>query len=363
MRPKMTTLLLITPLTDQPPRGGRAMLSALHEAALRDIAGGGFAKLALPPAPPSGMRGAVAALRGAVDGVTRISERDIAERVAREGIATVYLDGSNLGRLARAIKARAPATRVITLFHNVEARFFLGALRQAKSARAVAVLVANFAAERLAMRFSDRRIALNTRDSEALAALYGRAATDIVPLAVADTRNPTPASTTPPFATDYLLFVGGGFYANLAGIAWFARHVAPHIDPAFCVIGRGLEGLRGEVDRHPNVHLVGPVDDLDPWYRHARLVVAPIFDGSGMKTKVAEALMHGKTIAGTSEAFTGYEACGAIGGRCDDAAAFVAAIAEAGAKGTPSFDPALRSLYEQHYSPAALRRALAAIIA
>ena len=40
----------------------------------------------------------------------------------------------------------------------------------------------------------------------------------------------------------------------------------------------------------------------------AALVIAPIFDGSGMKTKVAEALMHGKHVVGTPEAFSGYAA-------------------------------------------------------
>ena len=160
-----------------------------------------------------------------------------------------------------------------------------------------------------------------------------------------------------------MLFVGGSFYANLAGIAWFARNVAPALQFETLVVGSGMESERASLERAHNVRVIGLVDDLAPYYRDALAVIAPIFDGSGMKTKVAEALMHGKAIAGTSEAFTGYEACGEIGWRCDNAATFIAAIAQAGAEGTPGFDPALRSLYEQHYSPAALRRALAAIIA
>ena len=40
--------------------------------------------------------------------------------------------------------------------------------------------------------------------------------------------------------------------------------------------------------------VVGEVESLAQWYHDAYFVVAPIFDGSGMKTKVAEALMYGK---------------------------------------------------------------------
>lgn len=36
-------------------------------------------------------------------------------------------------------------------------------------------------------------------------------------------------------------------------------------------------------------------------------MVMPIFSGSGMKVKTAEALMYGKFLIGTKEAFEGYE--------------------------------------------------------
>ena len=42
------------------------------------------------------------------------------------------------------------------------------------------------------------------------------------------------------------------------------------------------------------VEVVGSVDDLGIWYVNSFFTIAPIFDGSGMKTKVAESLMFGK---------------------------------------------------------------------
>jgi len=96
--------------------------------------------------------------------------------------------------------------------------------------------------------------------------------------------------------------------------------------------------------------VIGSVENLGEWYSLARFVIAPIFDGSGMKTKVAEALMHGKKVVGTLEAFSGYEAAPGAGWVCRTADDFVASINEAQYKVRVSFDPHLRAFYMQNYS-------------
>ena len=48
-------------------------------------------------------------------------------------------------------------------------------------------------------------------------------------------------------------------------------------------------------------------ENLEKYYINAKFIIAPIFDGSGMKTKIAEAMMYGKKVIGTTEAFVGYE--------------------------------------------------------
>ncbi|MEO7821051.1 MAG: glycosyltransferase family 4 protein, partial [Sphingomicrobium sp.] len=165
----------------------------------------------------------------------------------------------------------------------------------------------------------------------------------------------------PATATGSLLFVGGSFYANTAGIAWFAREVAPAIGIDTLVVGAGMDTQRAALERFSTIKVIGRVDDLAPHYRDALAVLAPIFDGSGMKTKVAEALMHGKRVIGTSEAFTGSEGLDA-GVRCDTRGEFIAAIRDLAANPPPQFDPALRALYEAHYSPQALGARLGEIL-
>ena len=104
-----------------------------------------------------------------------------------------------------------------------------------------------------------------------------------------------------------IFFVGGKFYANEFGVRWFAKNVSPYIDYKTFVIGRGFGNLQNELEQYKNVKILGEVDILSNWYMNAEYVIAPIFEGSGMKTKVAEALMYGKKIIATTSALIGYE--------------------------------------------------------
>ncbi len=157
---------------------------------------------------PGGARSAANSLRGYIDGLTPEVVAGIVERIRREKVERIYLDGSNLGLLAGAVKGQLPKVEVLTFFHNVEARFFLGSFRRRRSVRALGVLIANWIAERSAVAHSDRLIALSARDSRLLARLYGRSATDILPMAMEEQlAQPLDAAQTA-CNGDYVLFVG-----------------------------------------------------------------------------------------------------------------------------------------------------------
>ena len=320
-------ILLVTVQLDSASLGGRELLSRLNHDALDQIYGDKLLLVELPRHPLLGIGALLGAFRGHIDGLDGAVIQRIASTIQGRDIGCVFLDGSNLGAVAKAISGACPEVQVVTFFHNCEARFFWGALRQARTVRSLGIFVANYLAERRAVRFSDKRICLNERDSALLEKLYGRAATHVSAMAMCDMIH---GELSAPHASPhgkYALFVGGAFYANKAGIEWYCRNVAPYVSMRTCVVGRGLEAARSDLEQSGNVTVVGEVGDLARWYRDAHVVVAPIFDGSGMKTKVAEALMHGKRILGTPEAFTGYEEHVAkIGIVCRNAREFIAAV-------------------------------------
>lgn len=355
--------MLVTNRLERFPSGGRELLCKLNHDALLEIYGDRLVLFELPRSPVRGLRSAINAFRGHIDGLNEAVIAKALEVIQAEKVGKVFVDGSNLGEFVNAAKQRLPEVEISTFFHNVEAWFFLGALGQSKTPRALAVLLANYLAERKSVRHSDNIICLSERDSRLLRRLYSRAATHVSPMAMKD-KLPMAAPQTPNQPHQrFALFVGSVFYANLAGITWFVKEVAPRIGIKICIVGSGFEAFRDELELDGKVEVVGSVDSLADWYSNSHFVIAPIFSGSGMKTKVAEAMMFGKKVVGTPEAFSGYEdVADRAGWECATADDFVTAIKRAGDLPLKSFDPELRALYEERYSYSAARSRMAKII-
>ena len=356
-------ILLVTKMLESRLAGGRELLCRLNHDALHGLCGNDMVVHELASAQLSSIKSRINAFRGDIDGVNAASIEAALKKVHEARITQVFVDGSNLGGFVAVLKQRMPEVEIITFFHNVEARFFWGSLRLQKSLHALGVLIANYLAERKAVKYSDKIICLSERDSRMLKRLYSRGATHIAPMVLEDKCPPEFMQSDVQASGHFALFVGGTFYANRQGIAWFVREVVPYIDVPLFIVGRGFEALRSELEIPDKVIVVGAVDSLADWYRRAQFVIAPIFDGSGMKTKVAEALMYGKKIVGSPEAFSGYDdVASKAGWVCETVDEFVAAIASASSDIKESFDPALRAIYEERYSMQAGREKLASII-
>ncbi len=357
-------IILITNPVKNAPAGGRELLCKLNYSALRDIYDERFVLVEFPRRPISGLKEFFNAFRGYIDGLSEATISTALKTIQNENIKKVFVDGSNLGGFVKAAKEKFPNLEITTFFHNVEARFFLGSLKQTKSPKSLAVLLANYLAERKAVRYSDKIICLNERDSRLLKKLYGRGATHISPMALQDKLPPGQSVIVTPPKEKYALFVGGTFYANRQGIEWFVEYVAAKSPIKTYVVGKGFEELKARLERNGNVEVVGSVDSLVSWYLDAHVIIAPIFDGSGMKTKVAEALMFGKRVIGTPEAFVGYESVlDRVGVVCAAPGQFLAALKVEAARPFAGTDRELRSHYEAHYSYQAAREQLATILA
>jgi len=360
---KENTLLLITKPADDNHIGGRQLLSRINEHILKSIYGSRFIRHEINDASNSRLVKVARGLRGLVDGLSGDMLSEVVQLIKDEKVTQVFIDGSNLGVVAKVVKVHYPSLEVVTFYHNVETRFFLGALRRNMTPRALAVLLGNFFAERAATMFSDKRVCLNERDSSVLNKFFGAKATHISPMAVFRPEPSAIKATSLEIYQESVLFVGGNFYANLAGIRWYRRYISPHFSLPLYVVGHGYDSLRADLELPGKIIIVGSVDDLSSWYRRSKFVVAPILDGSGMKTKVAEALMYGKRIVGTPEAFVGYEATLPLAGWCCcSPEAFLEACQIADLETHHSVDEELIQIYEDNFSIAAAQRRFSEIL-
>ncbi len=347
----MFSLLLITKKLEKKPIGGRERLCKLNYKILQSLQENRLQLLELSDNKYKNLWSQTIGLtRGYIDGVNKRSIIETIKIIKNGHINRVFIDGSNLGALAYVIKKTLPEVEVITFFHNVEVRFFFGALLYSRNIKAIGVLIANYIAERMSVNFSDKIICLSSRDSKLLKRIYNRAASHISPISL-DDQCPEYSERKSTNDDDFALFVGGAFYANESGIAWFAKKVAPRINIKTYVVGRGFNLSRDQLEIPGKLIVIGEVSSLKEWYLRAKFVIAPIFDGSGMKTKVAEALMYGKKVIGTKEAFSGYEdVAERIGWVCNDADEFVSAINIAQSTKRKNSPKELRDIYLKNYS-------------
>jgi glycosyltransferase involved in cell wall biosynthesis len=108
-----------------------------------------------------------------------------------------------------------------------------------------------------------------------------------------------------------LLFVADWHPANLAATQWFFDTIWPLIANSnlrFVIvgrIGRGVEEQAPQLYEKFRNHFVGEVADLEPYYRSARCVIAPMVSGTGVSIKTVEAFAKGKAFVGTSKAYRG----------------------------------------------------------
>lgn len=152
--------------------------------------------------------------------------------------------------------------------------------------------------ERAAWRSVDLCVAVSDLDAAAMLAGGARRATvcpggtdpvDSLPLPARDPSEPL-----------RILFVGTGVYPpNARGVAWFVREVLPRIrertDAVLDVVGRPPE----HPVQAPGVTYAGSVPSLQPYYERCHLTVAPIFEGSGTRMKIIEAMAYGRPVVST----------------------------------------------------------------
>ncbi len=294
-------------------------------------------------------------LLGYTGGLTGKNFQGLKKQLSDNQYSSVFLDGSLLGTLAAYIKHHYPSVTIILFCHNVEYDFFKAA---SQSNRMYYLLFLKAASsEKKAVKSAHRVLAFNSRDAGRLVELYKLAPPLIFPITLSD-RFECARITKGSDVPFQLLFVGSSFYANIEGIRWFCKEVMTKVNVHLQIVGNGMQHLGDELSSS-KIAIAGSVADLDPYYYQADAVVIPIFSGSGMKVKTAEALMMGKTVLGSAEAWQGYDFDNSGGFLCYTASDFITAINSVAARSGKKLNDKARALFLAQYSDQSLQSRVA----
>lgn len=200
----------------------------------------------------------------------------------------------------------SPSYRRLLLEQDVE---FVRRLREAELASSARKWWLNKVAssvrraESRVLRQVDCVMAVTPRDAR-VAAEVGARKVVVFPVAI-DTEDRCPPSREPDAPN--ILFVGSFVHTpNVDGILWFAREVLPrvlsvHPSARLTIVGadppQPVRELAQGTDR---ILVTGWVTDVSPYYASARVVIAPLRFGSGIKLKVLEAMSFGRPVVTTS---------------------------------------------------------------
>lgn len=337
-------LLFISNKLDQSPIGGRKNLTSLNEKILKKNFGKGFFSFKLEKKKISSLKAILMALSGNIDGITNKKIESINNLIKKNNIKYVFLDGSNLGKIAR--KLQNKDLKTITFCHNVETNFFLKKLKTYFNLKNLYILTSNYFAEFQSVYFSNYLIFLNERDKIMMSKYFFKKKSFIIPMCLDDKFKKFRNSIN---KNKYVIFVGSNFFGNTTGLEWYIRNIANNINLTTYVIGKYLR--KKNLKNSSKVKFKGYVKNLNKYYKNALFTVAPIFKGSGMKTKVAESLMFGKLVIGLKEAFIGYERYEKrIGIKCNNANDFIKGINSLAKKKHYYYEPKLRKIYLDNFS-------------
>lgn len=250
-------------------------------------------------------------------GLNNSHKRQIMGRINELNIDVVFIDSSLLGVLSMKIKKELPKIKIVTFFHNVEYSFFCQDIIEEKKYFLFYRILLAYISERLACKYSDKIITLNQRDDIQINSIYNRKSNIQIPISLENKYNSISQDT--PSKVKVGLFVGSFFFPNIQGIKWFIKNVLPFVDMELNIVGKDMDQLNQDilVQDSSNIIVHSSVPNLTEYYEKADFVILPIFLGGGMKVKTAEALMYGKFLLGTKEAFVGYEIGDNIGLCCD----------------------------------------------
>lgn len=262
----------------------------------------------------------------------------------------LFNDNSVTGEILRIAQDRKFGGKKITFFHNCEMSLYSQMYSSFPWYKRIPLMRIVQANEKMSLKLSDQCVLLNRRDYGDLEKYYPITFNHIViPITMNDRFEFSKSQATYKHPKPLFVFLGSYFGPNVNGILWFLKNVFPYVDIRLQIIGKNMHKIVPKIGDVKNVQVLSDVKDLDNYLYEADCMLLPIFDGSGMKLKTCEALMFGKNIIGTPEAFVGYnidDFC-KIGACCKSAEDFVNAIKQ---MDKPHFNAYSREIYLKNYS-------------
>ena len=238
-----------------------------------------------------------------------------------------FFDSSRFGWQIKKLR-KEKGVKVVSFFHNCEADYIALFSKEKPSIGNRLYLHRIRKNEEFTLRYSDACVFINERDLRRSFDIYGVKPNkgEVITMTMKDAYKEISVPENKNEAPLYTI-LGSYFKPNVDGVKWFVENVLPHVNIKLRIVGKDMHLLQNDINCE-GIEVISNAPDLAQYMAESDYMLYPVFEGSGMKIKTCEALMWGKNIVGTPEAFSGYgiEDYTKIGACCSNADEFITAI-------------------------------------
>ncbi|KOA20581.1 glycosyl transferases group 1 [Clostridium homopropionicum DSM 5847] len=225
----------------------------------------------------------------------------------------IILSNSRLGFIAKDIRKKNNDIRIITQLDNIEYDYCENYVEKYYGLKKIFIkLIEKISVSRdenSALKFSDKLIFLTERDRKRAHKLYNYSNSNefILPICLEKSNIKLVKNNM----KLNLVFLASLWYApNYNGILWFIKEVwnkINFIDMNLIIGGNRPNEELIKFNGINNIYIYANFNRIEDIVPQNSIFISPIFQGAGMKVKVAEALSLGLAVIATKESLVGYE--------------------------------------------------------
>lgn len=226
----------------------------------------------------------------------------------------IILSNSRLGGLAKAIKRVNANCKIITHIDNIEVDYCENYMNKYSGFKKYALkMIEKFCVkrdEKKSFKYSDYILFLTLRDLKRAKEYYDyKIKSSIMPVCLEETDLVFKEEN----GKMNLVFLASLWYEpNANGILWFIKNVWKDIyikykDVNLIIGGKNPTDNLMKYNGNDNIRVYPNFSSIEKVVPKNSIFISPVFDGAGMKVKVAEAISMGFPIVATSESLVGYE--------------------------------------------------------
>lgn len=275
----------------------------------------------------------------------------------------IFIEFTKLNYVLNTILKSEYKGKIIIRAHNVESDFAKIELESKKTFMNLLRYALIHRREKFMVKNADAVLAITENDKRRLIELYGcnEEKIRICPVGVGIPQEKHSFKSVVSDKLKCLITGSLWFGPNSEATLWFINNVYPDVKDICDVTIAGFKP-RNEIKEKCDKNGIGLIDSpesMQPYFEESEMVLAPIFDGGGMKVKIAEAMSYGLPIVTTSHGAIGYKIQNGVNGYITDTAqGFTKAIRayyELSEDERINFLDSEWELYTENYSVLAIR--------